>query len=263
MSTSKYNALPRKTSDKVIKSSIASITDTRSPRRPSKWQNTLPTWLAFSIFFGAHSLAALFSPIQDCDEVFNFWEPTHYLNHGYGMQTWEFSPQYAIRSWLYVAVHAIPIYVASWLPFISNKAGEFYFLRMILAFVCASCETRLFAVISKAMNPRIAIFFLIVIVSSTGMFHASTSYLPSSFAMYGTLVALASFMDTHGGVRTAQGLMWLGVVTVIGWPFAAVLALPFVLEELVVSSITGEWFESFERMLYGIVRSSIVLVGCI
>lgn len=53
-------------------------------------------------------MAALFAPIQDCDETFNYWEPAHYLSHGYGLQTWEYSPEYAIRSWLYIVLHAIP-----------------------------------------------------------------------------------------------------------------------------------------------------------
>lgn len=52
-------------------------------------------------------IAALFAPIQDCDETFNYWEPAHYLSHGYGLQTWEYSPDYAIRSWLYVGLHAV------------------------------------------------------------------------------------------------------------------------------------------------------------
>lgn len=39
--------------------------------------------------------------------VFNYWEPTHYLSHGYGLQTWEYSPVYAIRSWAYVGLHAV------------------------------------------------------------------------------------------------------------------------------------------------------------
>ena len=62
---------------------------------------------AFYLFFGANLIAALFAPIQDCDETFNYWEPTHYLSHGYGLQTWEYSPDYAIRSWLYIALHAV------------------------------------------------------------------------------------------------------------------------------------------------------------
>ncbi len=47
--------------------------------------------------------------ISDCDETFNFWEPLHYLHHGYGLQTWEYSPTYAIRSWSYILLHYLPI----------------------------------------------------------------------------------------------------------------------------------------------------------
>lgn len=43
--------------------------------------------------------------IHDCDEVFNYWEPLHYLLYGYGMQTWEYSQQYALRSYLYLLLH--------------------------------------------------------------------------------------------------------------------------------------------------------------
>lgn len=64
--------------------------------------------------------AAMYSNIQDCDEgekslldiipclmsaVFNFWEPLHYLHRGYGFQTWETAPIYAIRSWAYILLH--------------------------------------------------------------------------------------------------------------------------------------------------------------
>jgi hypothetical protein len=35
--------------------------------------------------FGAASL-----PLADCDETFNYWEPTHYLMYGRGLQTWEY-----------------------------------------------------------------------------------------------------------------------------------------------------------------------------
>ena len=71
---------------------------------------------AFYIFLIANIVAALFAPIQDCDETFNYWEPTHYLSHGYGLQTWEYSPEYSIRSWLYIALHAIPANLRRLLP---------------------------------------------------------------------------------------------------------------------------------------------------
>jgi hypothetical protein len=45
--------------------------------------------------------------------VFNFWEPLHFLDQGYGFQTWEVSPAYAIRSWAYVFLHLLPARLAS------------------------------------------------------------------------------------------------------------------------------------------------------
>lgn len=37
--------------------------------------------------------------------MFNFFEPLHYFQHDEGFQTWELSPQFAIRSWSYVLLH--------------------------------------------------------------------------------------------------------------------------------------------------------------
>ena len=72
---------------------------------------------AFYVFFVANLLAALYAPIQDCDETFNYWEPTHYLSHHYGLETWEYSPEYAIRSWLYISLHALVGSFRRLLPF--------------------------------------------------------------------------------------------------------------------------------------------------
>lgn len=71
---------------------------------------------AFYLFLAANLVSALFNPIQDCDETFNFLEPTHYLSHGYGLQTWEWSPAYGIRDWLYVLPHALVAGVRHLLP---------------------------------------------------------------------------------------------------------------------------------------------------
>ena len=58
----------------------------------------------------------MLSPIQDCDETFNYVEPLHYLLHGYGRQTWEYSPTYAIRSWTYIAMHALLLNLLTYAP---------------------------------------------------------------------------------------------------------------------------------------------------
>lgn len=78
---------------------------------------------AFYCFFIPALLAAVWAPILDCDETYNYWEPTHYLRHGYGLQTWEYSPEYAIRSWSYVCLHAIVGRLAVLLPF-TTKVGR-------------------------------------------------------------------------------------------------------------------------------------------
>ncbi|KAF2088575.1 glycosyltransferase family 22 protein [Saccharata proteae CBS 121410] len=214
--------------------------------------------VAFYVFFATHVISALYAPIQDCDEVFNYWEPTHYLNHGYGMQTWEYSPEYAIRSWAYSGIHAGIIALRKIFPG-SSKVSEFYFLRIALAMICAVCETRLYSTIARTLNPRIAVFFLIVMVFSPGMFHASTSYLPSSFAMYTSMLGMAAFMDWRGGLRTAQGICCFAVGGILGWPFAAALVVPFVCEEVLLAVMTGQAFETGRRLLDGTVRSLIVL----
>jgi hypothetical protein len=45
--------------------------------------------------------------IHDCDETYNYLEPLHFLlGHGSGMQTWEYSAAFALRSYLYLSLHA-------------------------------------------------------------------------------------------------------------------------------------------------------------
>ena len=55
----------------------------------------------------ARSLSVSCSPIMDCDETFNYWEPLHYLLFGRGFQTWEYSPEFGLRTYAYVLLHAV------------------------------------------------------------------------------------------------------------------------------------------------------------
>ena len=47
-------------------------------------------------------------PLAHPIPVYNFWEPLHFLDRGSGFQTWEVTPQYAIRSWAYILLHFPP-----------------------------------------------------------------------------------------------------------------------------------------------------------
>nr|XP_034995071.1 alpha-1,2-mannosyltransferase ALG9 isoform X2 [Zootoca vivipara] len=94
---------------------------------------------AFKCLISARFCAALLSNISDCDETFNYWEPMHYLVYGKGFQTWEYSPVYAIRSYAYLWLHALPaLFHARVLQ--TNKVLIFYFLRCLLAFLSCVCE---------------------------------------------------------------------------------------------------------------------------
>ncbi|TVY39881.1 Alpha-1,2-mannosyltransferase [Lachnellula subtilissima] len=216
---------------------------------------------AFYVFLAANILAALYAPIQDCDETFNYWEPAHFLSHGYGLQTWEYSPVYAIRSWLYVALHALVGSFRRLLPF-STKVAEFYFIRYALAFVCALCQTQMFRVINNILNPRIAIFFIMANVFSPGMFHASASFLPSSFAMYTTMLGIAAFMNWRGGLKTAQGIFFFAVGGILGWPFSMALSAPFLFEEIVLAFLSSKdaLIDVIMRFIRGIVAGLLVLL---
>lgn len=218
---------------------------------------------AFYVFLVANLIAAAYAPIQDCDETFNYWEPTHYLSHGYGLQTWEYSPEFSIRSWLYVALHAIVGNFRRLLPR-PNKLAEFYFVRYGLAFVCALCQTLLYRSVTLTLNGRISLFYMIATVASPGNFHASAAYLPSSFAMYACMLGAAAFMNWRGGLKTSLGIFWFAFGGVLGWPFAAALSIPFLLEEAVLAVLGDKeaLIEAIMRVTRGFVAGLIVIVSC-
>ena len=60
---------------------------------------------AMRLLLAVRIAAALWAPLGDCDEVFNYWEPAHALAHGVGMQTWEYAPAFALRSYAYLWPH--------------------------------------------------------------------------------------------------------------------------------------------------------------
>jgi alpha-1,2-mannosyltransferase len=97
-------------------------------------------------------------------------------------------------------------------------------------------------------------------VFSPGMFHASAAYLPSSFAMNMVMLGMSAFMDWQGGLKTAHGIFWFAAGGILGWPFALALAVPFLLEEVVLATISGEVVGILSRALDGTARSFILLV---
>lgn len=67
----------------------------------------LPAVAAFALLAAARLLSAGLNIIHDCDETYNYLEPLHFLLHGSGLQTWEYGAQFALRSYLYLLLHAV------------------------------------------------------------------------------------------------------------------------------------------------------------
>lgn len=142
-------------------------------------------------------LAASSSPIMDCDETFNYWEPLHYLLHGTGMQTWEYAPQYALRSWVYIELHAALLrLMPGWLV---TGPAAFFALRQCLALICATCELLFCRAIATKFGDRPAFLVLLFSCTSSGMFHAGVALLPSTTCMYCVLLGYAAWFS--GRVR--------------------------------------------------------------
>ena len=120
--------------------------------------------------------------------VFNFWEPLHYLDRGHGFQTWETSPEYAIRSYAYIALHLISVKIPR-LLFGDQKVSwgvsrrptadrfrqriAFFALRGTLSLVSTLCEAKLYRMVLEKVNWRVARYMLFMMVTSSGMWNAS------------------------------------------------------------------------------------------
>ncbi|XP_063167323.1 alpha-1,2-mannosyltransferase ALG9 isoform X1 [Candoia aspera] len=184
---------------------------------------------AFKCLISARFCAALLSNISDCDETFNYWEPMHYLVYGKGFQTWEYSPVYAIRSYAYLWLHALPaLFHARILQ--TNKVLIFYFLRCLLAFLSCVCELYFYKAVCKKFGLHVSRLMLAFLILSTGMFCSVPAFLPSSFCMYCTIVAMTGwYMD-----RISLAVLGIAAGTIVGWPFSAALGLPIAFDFLVL-----------------------------
>ncbi|NXU10417.1 ALG9 mannosyltransferase, partial [Pardalotus punctatus] len=184
---------------------------------------------AFKCLISARFCAALLSNISDCDETFNYWEPTHYLIYGKGFQTWEYSPAYAIRSYAYLWLHALPAWFHARV-LQTNKVLIFYFLRCFLAFLSCICELYFYKAVCKKFGLHVSRLMLAFLVLSTGMFCASAAFLPSSFCMYTTVIAMTGwYMD-----KTSVAVLGVAAGALLGWPFSAALGLPIAFDLLIL-----------------------------
>lgn len=180
------------------------------------WSPNMQT--VFKALASARLCAAVWNNINDCDETYNYWEPLHYLVYGSGFQTWEYSPEFALRSYTYLAVHALPAWLYG-LILQSNRILVFYFLRCVLGFVCTTFETFFYKGIVQEFGPKVGRMTLAFLLFSAGMFQASSALLPSSFSMYMCLLSMGSWFHQ----QYPLAILSTALSAFLSWPFAGAI----------------------------------------
>lgn len=156
---------------------------------PSRTDPAMLQYVLYTTLLLTRLHAAVYAIIPDCDEVFNFWEPLNFLTRFFGKQTWEYSPEYAIRSYAYLAQYSLLIYPISWLKYALSlyhvavpSYTLFYLVRVILAASFTLAEIKLSKSL-KFLNKNIQNWFLLSQILSPGMYQAAVSILPSSYTL--------------------------------------------------------------------------------
>uniref|UniRef100_A0A0N4Z5Y3 Mannosyltransferase n=1 Tax=Parastrongyloides trichosuri TaxID=131310 RepID=A0A0N4Z5Y3_PARTI len=167
--------------------------------------------------------SAFYGIITDCDEVFNYWEPLHLFLFGEGLQTWEYSPVYAIRSYFYIFLHSLPgQFMMNLAP--HSKIFVFFGIRCFLGLICSIADTLLYYSLCKKFSNSIGRIYIVFALLAPGMFISSTSFLPSSFSMVMCTLTVAAYLRENFFVS----ILCTAISALLGWPFAAILGLPIV-----------------------------------
>ncbi|ALC46901.1 CG11851, partial [Drosophila busckii] len=182
---------------------------------------------AFKTFVSARLCSAIWAYIADCDETFNYWEPLNYIINGHGLQTWEYSPQFGLRSYTYLLLQGVPGWIYQKI-FNPSPLLIFYMVRCMLGFGCAVMERFIYKSICREFGIHVGRLWLIFQLFSVGMFVSSTALLPSSFSMYFGCSALAAWWTK----QYSLSIFLTAISALLGWPFAALLSVPMVLDLL-------------------------------
>ena len=170
--------------------------------------------------------------IGDCDETFNYWEPLNLLLRGFGKQTWEYSPEFSIRSYAYLVPYYIVGKACQFLAGVS-PVNIFYAVRIVaLAGITSLCELKFFVTMNQ-FSTSVANWCIFLSTISPGMSHGGVALLPSSLALQTTLLANSYLLSATKSVQNKsvernliKAVECYFIGGVLGWPFALALGLP-------------------------------------
>jgi len=176
-------------------------------------------------------ISVFFAILNDCDEVYNYLEPVHFLTYGTGFQTWEYSPEFALRSYSYAGIWSLTskfIHSLLSLFIVHPNMFVFYAIRFASVSLTLMAEITFARALSRQFGRDVRLYFLLFQLFSTGAFQASVSILPSSSFMIFSMWVWACLLE--GWLKMA---VLISVFTTCAtWPFAGVVFVPFGLEVL-------------------------------
>lgn len=217
-----------------------------------------PLLLAF-LFVSRVFIQPYYSLISDCDETFNYWEPLNLLVRGFGKQTWEYSPEYSIRSWAFL----LPLFsiLKPLNELIEKKVLLFYAARSVLGIVSFIFEYALSKELQTSMSIQVSNMWLLFQLFNPGWFHSSVELLPSSFAMITTLGYLKyTLRYLSNGTESAfvKSIFFVLLGGILGWPFSLVLSVTSCIHYAVTHRFIDTLRASFSSFLVFCLVSSIV-----
>jgi alpha-1,2-mannosyltransferase len=173
--------------------------------------------------------------------------------YGHGLQTWEYSPTYALRSYIYVLFHVsfgrLAQFIGIEMAF--GKIGVFYAIRIVLALLTAVCETALIKAMSRQdrFGRNTAYIMGILLATNAGMFNASAAMLPQTFTMNTLLCCFAAWMQR----RFDWAIFFMGLSSLVGWPFSVLTGIALAVDALKSCRL-------IQTLKYGIVSAAVCIV---
>jgi len=207
------------------------IEETEQPKPDAGWLSSNEydwkmDWLCH-VLIPLRMLWALYTPISDCDETYNYLEPIHYLLYGTGTRTWEYSPDYALRSYAYLWLFVGPAKFMMSLGI--DKIALFTLLRVCIALLSCDIDQRLVKAVVKKWNNEVGCFLLAIMMFFSGSSHAVVSFLPQTFAMLCVTTSLAWWIEEE----FMYAIFYMGVAGLVGWPFAVIMGIPMGIDILI------------------------------
>ncbi|KAL0210398.1 hypothetical protein RCL1_004834 [Eukaryota sp. TZLM3-RCL] len=169
-------------------------------------------------------------PIDDCDETMNYWEPLHYLIYNKGLQTWEYSPEFSLRSYFYLYLFGAPAFLCKlFFPQLS-KPTIMLITKLFLTLLLSISELLLVSAL-KSYSKLLSLISSVFILFSVPIIKASPAFLPSSSSLF--LLNLAFYCvlkGTHLSYLFALSLSFAAFLWV--WPFSVLCFVSVILFSL-------------------------------